>query len=74
MTAAKPLPLEPQEDTSFPMQGTALAPVFEVQLRRRHDDKAAVEVVRIAARTIASARHAARLGHPDRVILGVKKL
>lgn len=54
--------------------GTSLTPVFEIQLRRRHDETAPIETVRVPARTIASARHAARLGHPDTVILSVKKL
>jgi hypothetical protein len=54
--------------------GTSLTPTFEIQLRRRHDETAPIETVRVPARTIASARHAARLGHPDTVILAVKKL
>ncbi len=54
--------------------GTSLTPMFEIQLRRRHDESAPIETVRIAARTIASARHAARLGHPGTVVLAVKKL
>ncbi len=74
MKAVKEMPLERPEEPTFPQQGTTLAPMFEVRLRRRHDENAPVEVVRIAARTIASARHAARLGHPERVILAVKKV
>lgn len=51
-----------------------LTPTFRVELRRRHDEQAPVEVVEIQARTMASARHAARLAHPDAVILSVVRL
>ncbi len=80
MKAAKHLiavpSLEPKapEPVSPSSLGASLSPTFEVQLRRRHDETAPIEVVRVGARTIASARHAARLAHPDTVILGVRKI
>jgi hypothetical protein len=64
--------------TTAPMSnsptGSRLTPTFRIELRRRHDEAAPVEVVEIQARTIASARHAARLAHPDTVILSVIRL
>lgn len=58
----------------FPTPGSRLSPGFKVELRRRHDETAPVETVHIHARTIASARHAARLAFPDSVILSVTRL
>ena len=79
MKAAKNLTVLPSvaapEETYSPSSiGTSLSPTFEVQLRRRHDETAPVETIRVPARTIASARHAARLAHPDTVILSVKRV
>ena len=65
----------PSQETISPTSlGTSMTPTFEIHLRRRHDETAPVDVIRVPARTIASARHAARLAHPDTVILSVKRV
>ncbi len=51
----------------------SLIPTFKVEVRRRHDEEASVEHLMIPARTLASARHAARLARPDSVILSVTR-
>lgn len=75
MTAAKKVPpAAPDKGAGFPLQGSILESMFEIRLHHRHDEHAPIEVIRMAARTIASARHLARIEHPDGVILSVKKL
>jgi hypothetical protein len=57
-----------------PRVASRLLPTFRVELRRRHDDNAPVDALVITARTLASARHAARRQRPDAVILSVTRL
>jgi len=56
------------------VSGTSLSPTFEMKIRKRHDETAPIDTVRITARTIASARHAIRLKEPGIVILEVRRL
>lgn len=52
---------------------SGLTPVFRVELRRRNDVPTPTETVLIKARTIASARHAARRAYPHAVIVSVSR-
>jgi hypothetical protein len=69
LSVASPAPAEHATATA----GPSLSPEFRVELRRRHEENSPIEVVSIRARTIASARHAARLAWPDRIILAVTR-
>jgi hypothetical protein len=60
----------PPEPSSAPK----LSPAFRVELRRRYDEAAPLEKIVIHARTIASARHAVKLSHPDAVILSIGRV
>jgi hypothetical protein len=55
------------------LTGSRLSPAFRVELRRRYDETAPLEHVVVHARTIASARHAVKLAHPDTVIVSIAK-
>lgn len=61
---------------TFPdlLNGPRLSPAFRVELRRRYDENAPLEHVVVHARTIASARHAVKLAHPDTVIVSIAKV
>ena len=50
-----------------------LTPTFRVELLPRNDERTPTEVILVQARTIASARHAARRAHPHAVVIAVSR-
>ena len=53
---------------------TPLTPTFRVELRQRNQETMPAEVIHVQARTIASARHAARRAYPHSVVIAVSKV
>ena len=53
---------------------TPLTPTFRVELRQRNHETTPAEVVHVQARTIASARHAARRAYPHAVVIAVSRI
>lgn len=51
-----------------------LTPTFRVELRQRNDERTPAEVIHLQARTIASARHAARRAYPHAVVIAVSRV
>lgn len=52
--------------------GSRLSPAFRVEMRNRVGDPS-IQVATVYARTIASARHTARLTFPDMVVTHVSR-